>query len=615
MASAAVDSAPFDSAVVTSHLAAEAEPTVEGESPQVLEIQARLADEGRVEVTETFTWNPTKNPTHITRTLPLFVQYSAQSWRQFEYTNFRVESDNVDLTMKVKDDSHKLAVDISPAQDSTFSIGLPELGTKDSDEAESLTTVTLSYTVGGALASFSGPQAQNNEFFWAPLVSGGYAFDQVEFTLHSSRSANKVSCELLTENDPLLSVEESDSPTPAEESAQESAVCEPQLGATPQVQASNMTLASGLALRYEFPSGTFDTSSAIYVSQPQLETGSNEGEGQHGEDFDPTWSENIDFGLEAGGNLLLPVTAGAVALVFGTLLWALTRKRPDWRFAHLANGEITGAQAATAALVAAAGSSKRAALRKASRKNPTGVEKTVKVAKHLPAHSEPTPPTDLSVGEIGALWSCELRWVDAMSTLVSLAIRGKLSLRYSANIHEWVLTPSHSSQSGELGNYEAALLGSIFPDNQSVYLSTIHSRFAPQVLEALSVLGQELRTRNLVTSHLDHEASRKANRQQRTPLGRAYAEHIAGFRSHLALACESNLELQGEPIDLALFEKYLPVAMSLGLEREWARAFDQQGVRFVQPAWCSILPAVQSPQDPTKLGYTQFLTRLESLLH
>ena len=60
-----------------------------------------------------------------------------------------------------------------------------------------------------------------------------------------------------------------------------------------------------------------------------------------------------------------------------------------------------------------------------------------------------------------------------------------------------------------------------------------------------------------------------------TPLGRKGAEDLAGFRHSLEVAEAERMNLPGKPdFTTELFERYLPYAIGLGVEKHWARALD-----------------------------------------
>ena len=61
-----------------------------------------------------------------------------------------------------------------------------------------------------------------------------------------------------------------------------------------------------------------------------------------------------------------------------------------------------------------------------------------------------------------------------------------------------------------------------------------------------------------------------------TPAGRRLMDRLDGFRMYLEVAEKDDLELRNPPQKTpALFERYLPYALALGVEQAWARQFTQ----------------------------------------
>lgn len=61
-----------------------------------------------------------------------------------------------------------------------------------------------------------------------------------------------------------------------------------------------------------------------------------------------------------------------------------------------------------------------------------------------------------------------------------------------------------------------------------------------------------------------------------TPEGRKVLDHVLGFKMYLETAEQRRFDALNPPeMNLSLFEKYLPYAIALGCENEWASKFDQ----------------------------------------
>jgi uncharacterized membrane protein len=61
-----------------------------------------------------------------------------------------------------------------------------------------------------------------------------------------------------------------------------------------------------------------------------------------------------------------------------------------------------------------------------------------------------------------------------------------------------------------------------------------------------------------------------------TPIGRRLLDELAGFREYLEIAEKDEMNLRNPPDKTPeLFERYLPFALALGVEQQWAERFSQ----------------------------------------
>ncbi|MEZ5660821.1 MAG: DUF2207 domain-containing protein [Burkholderiaceae bacterium] len=61
-----------------------------------------------------------------------------------------------------------------------------------------------------------------------------------------------------------------------------------------------------------------------------------------------------------------------------------------------------------------------------------------------------------------------------------------------------------------------------------------------------------------------------------TPAGRQIGEQVEGFRTYLSVAESGRMNLAGQPdFSTSLFERYLPYAIALGVEKPWSKALEQ----------------------------------------
>lgn len=93
-----------------------------------------------------------------------------------------------------------------------------------------------------------------------------------------------------------------------------------------------------------------------------------------------------------------------------------------------------------------------------------------------------------------------------------------------------------------------------------------------------------------------------------TPQGRAIMDQIDGFRLYLGVAEKNRIEMATSPDHTPdTYERYLPYAMALDVEREWTDAFadvlrvpDAEGMQSVHPAW--FVANSPAPVDFASLG-------------
>jgi hypothetical protein len=226
-----------------------------------------------------------------------------------------------------------------------------------------------------------------------------------------------------------------------------------------------------------------------------------------------------------------------------------------------------------------------------------------------------SPPADLTPAEAGALLDHRADARDVSATLVDLAVRGFLRIEKSAG-GEWVFHRAPGGAGPELAAHERRLLEALFADGETTLLSALENRFHHH-LEKI---------RGLVFDRLLERGCYRAR-----PSRVRHGWHTAGVFAGILLACGSGLPLGGlavpppvfiaggiltaalvgafalvmptrtregtrvlgavvgfreflsrvegdrlarTKLEPALFERFLPWAMALGVERQWASAFD-----------------------------------------
>ncbi len=565
-------------------------------------VNVEIGKDGRVTVTEKLTW-PRKSVDSgfVTRDLLTLLPYSSEQWRKFSYSNFRLESADRDFVFDVLDDTKNIIVRMqpSPEQESTTPTHSDATETKEVSPEDDVIHATLTYDVEGTLATLVGTESSRNEFFWSPLSPTRHPYTSLTLSLNAARTAQSTNCTILTPAsidlnslDPQSTntddAEEKDADNPPPSCAVKKS------GSSLTVKTKNLTAGFGLATRFEFPSGTFESSSAISVYDPDPD--SSETMNPEDQEFDPTWTDAIDQELEESSQHIGLIFAGVLALVLTTFIVYHSRRKADLTFDGLERADVDTALSLT---------------------HDDPAPKPIKIAKDAVAPLRFIPPATLSIGETGALWALELRWNEATAILIDLASQGFIAVSENPTVRDsdessprWSITRI-TGVGDPAQSYQRILMDRVFGEDENVSVHSLHSRYAPQFLEVLSEVGQAVSAKSLVVQQLDHEVARRAHRKQRTPLGRAYAEQIFGFEQAIKSATASTLERFEVDSYWKLFERYLPYAIIFGCADEWARLFDEFPESFEQPSWFS---APSTPVD-NSAPYTWFLNRLREFTH
>lgn len=555
----------------------------ETEQDWPLSVEANVTAEGILEVTENFQWDTRNIKAPFVRALPLFVPRVEQSWRKFEYSDFSVDS-NYALDLTVADDSHQLLARLTPTPEANEQIEQLQ------DDESAVIDITFSYKVRGALSVLSPSVTSSNEMFWAPLASGGTTRTSLDFTITAQSVMKDSQCSVILDDGTLLGWNDAIDRKPADVEEELEGTPTPSCKVRPsstEVIAKNLNRYSTVIVRANYPMGTLTDDSAISVIEPDQQ---DEEEGSS-DVFDPTWSENIDFGLDQGSGAVLPLLAGGAVVALALGIAFFTRRLPDFRFASTAHGDVHTARELNERLASAEPSTSSSI-------------SIVKVKKDLTGPARTDLPSDLPAGLSGGLWALELSWNDIWAVLAELAHNGHLQVRVApgsktmsssepgsapeAAPHkefahlEWTLTRIESAT--PLKQYEQAFMDAMFANGAEAKIQSLHSAFAPQLLEVLALIGQELKNQNLVVSPIDNAVARRSRRMQRTALGRAYAEHLESVGVALGRTDQGFSDFPAPP-DAGLFEDYLPVAVALGRADEWASEFDRAQVPFALPCW------------------------------
>lgn len=404
---------------------------------------------------------------------------------------------------------------------------------EDSDErVTGVQTYVLDYTITGALNAVRGQSGvpDADEFYWNAQGPDHQPTDRVEVTVVGPVDATAVRC-----------TQDSDGTACTSVSAPGSEVV---------ATAENLDDGDPLTIAVAYPPGTFTNTDPILVDAGAWED-------EHGA---------LDSDVNVGA--ILAVVGGAIAVIAGgvtTSVVATRRRRRDLAYVGIPPGTFPPAGA------------------------------------HVPEEqltSEPpvavrfSPPDDLSVAEVGALWSRTLRTRDATATMIDLAVRGYLHVtevprkKPGKPAKDWTLTRTTKPEAGLLP-HEQGLLDALFATGASVTMSSLEEKFADKLKKVLGQVGDEVGKRGLVNQRLGHEGASVASFKQRTARGRAYYEQIRGFELYLTTAEADQLRFE-EGQDL--FSRYLPYAIVFGTADRWAKIFaelEARGVALQQPLWYS----------------------------
>ncbi len=556
-----------------------------GDEPESrLRVSAQAWTNGYTSVTEKFTWDTHANASTFTRALPLFVPRTQSSWRKFEYTNFIVTSPDTDLTLTVTDDAHQLLA----------TIGVPSVDESAGETAPlpQHIAVEFSYVVTGATSAGPPHGLEPNEFYWAPLASGGGEFNALTFSLAAGNPATVLRCAVHLDDGSLLGW--SSEPDPDETTESDPDLPEATCRANPEngvVRGADLSEFSTVIVRGEFPRGTIHTDSSVSVVEPDIDEDTH-GNGTSTDEFDPTWSENIDFGLDSGIGFALPLLALAALGVVATLFAYFTRERPDLSFPAIDSRDAEAATTRAQGLPQQKNSSRPEQRSTPPNKKAWLTAGAIPVPKTLTTDATIATPTGLPVAFVGPILNLEVNWLDLSAVLSDLAQRGHVHFTFHPSIEasprgtdSWTFDRLDGETDSALTSVETALLNDIFGGATTFETHSLHSACAPKLLEVLSLIGQEIYAQGLTLSPVDHATAHKARRVQRTPIGRAYAEQVAGLRNSFERLKDDGLAAFANDPTSELFVRYLPYAIAVGQAQEWGRAFDQAEIPFVAPGW------------------------------
>lgn len=227
------------------------------------------------------------------------------------------------------------------------------------------------------------------------------------------------------------------------------------------------------------------------------------------------------------------------------------------------------------------------------------------------------PPKNFSPLEVGLIFAQKIRKRDITATIVDLAVRGFLKIKKSKKT--FLLIKQKDSSLG-LKNFEASLLNLLFPETQKrVFLNNL--KYNDQFWEGLNELKEKIYNEMTDKSYFveDPQKVRIINQAlgwfsvifaffyfifvdqghilinslslffsgiawlvfaifmpKRTEKGLQIFEYILGFKEFLTVTEKERLKLlQAPEMNPELFEKFLPYAIVLKVEKKWAKKFQK----------------------------------------
>lgn len=301
---------------------------------------------------------------------------------------------------------------------------------------------------------------------------------------------------------------------------------------------TNIEDGDNLTLAVAYPAGTFDVTDPILLTEEE-------------------YADLTDDSL--GGAAVAGLTTGVAALVLlpvgGVLL--TVRRRRDLTFTDVAPGVVPLDRTSAAV--------------RPVRKDP-------------PVQLRVTPPDGLTVGEVGALVSKQLRSRDVTASIIDLAVRGYLRIEEvcstdgtdagrplagSTDPDDWRLVEVEKDRTG-LAPHEARLLTGLFKLSRTPTMSSLADKFAGDLTDVLTAVDERLRERELMNHPLGREKTSIPAFRQRTALGRAFYEQARGFEHYLSTAAEGQLQMEEAH---RLISSNLPYAIVFDLVDRWAERF------------------------------------------
>lgn len=233
------------------------------------------------------------------------------------------------------------------------------------------------------------------------------------------------------------------------------------------------------------------------------------------------------------------------------------------------------------------------------------------------------PPRNMTPGEMGVVLDESVHMHDISASIIHLAVRGFLKIRKEQKDYTLIKT---AEMRDDVPKFEQKIFSALFKNGVEVQLTESHANFAAQlddiedavyalvvdngyfpknplrvkmkyngyaslvlILGGILFIGMGATFKSPwyvltwgVVSVLCYLVASRMPR--RSKLGAEVHEEILGFKKFLTLTEKERLKFFNSPRRYGeSFETYLPYAMVLGVEKEWAREF--QGVYTHAPRW------------------------------
>jgi hypothetical protein len=192
------------------------------------------------------------------------------------------------------------------------------------------------------------------------------------------------------------------------------------------------------------------------------------------------------------------------------------------------------------------------------------------------------PPKGMTPAEVGLLQDDTAAVREVTATLIDLAIRGYLKI-IQTKPKRWYRQASYRLELlkgyDDVADYEQTLLAAIFHKGKSnIELSKVdRTATAAAVQKMNKTLKQHLKDRDLYGKSANQKGllDKAVDTGTITDAGAKVWSHVEGFKLYLSVVEKDRLKFTDAPAKTPeRFNKLLPYAIALGVEKEWAQQFE-----------------------------------------